>query len=396
MATEVFENDEVEISEINDSTDEEFETNEPPETPEEKENKFDILLNEFREDLLNTFPELKGLIATNEEIKTYCHELYPKIFFDLLYENNDIFKSPQFLLPNIDFSILMKDESLSEKTKKTIWKYLQLILFTVVENINSTTENTFGDSSKLFEAIKKDELHEKITQTMEEMKDFFADISGNGENGGIDISGIYESFNSEKMNEHLGGLMDGKIGNLAREIAEEASKELGTDFTNQEEFMKTMMKNPTKIFDLVKNIGNKLDDKFNSGEVNKTELMEEATELLSKMKDIPGMKDMMSKMSGMTGNMGKMDFKAMANKLQETLKSSKTKDRLNKKREARAEQRKNVVEEFVSRSATDNIKIEQKNENMFVVNVDGTKQEKSKINKIKKNDKKKDKKKSKH
>ena len=56
---------------------------------------------------------------------------------------------------------------------------------------------------------------------------------------------------------------------------------------------------------------------------------------MDKMKDIPGMKEMMSKM----GMGGKIDMKAMTNKLQETLRKSKMKDRMNKKREQRAGQR---------------------------------------------------------
>jgi hypothetical protein len=396
MATEVFENEEVEIESI--SSDEEFDEVDENDNKNENENdndndnsidKFDTLLNEFRDDLLKTFPELKGKIAENDELKTYCSELFPKIFFDLLYENEEIFNTPLFLLPNIDFSILMNDSQLTDKTKKTIWKYLQLILFTVVENINSKESNdTFGNTSKLFEAIKEDELHKRLTETMEEMKNLFSDVSGDE---GLDISGISDSFTPDKMKEHLEGLMDGKIGSLAREIAEEATKEMGADFTKQEEFMKNMMKNPTKIFDLIKNIGSKLEDKIKTGEVKESELLEEATELLSKMKDMPGIKDMMGKMSGMNG---KMDFKAMANKLQETLKMSKTKERLNKKRESRAAARSTepTVEHFVSKN--ENIVITQKENNNFIVNVDGTKQEKSKINK--KNNKKKEKKKSKN
>jgi hypothetical protein len=222
---------------------------------------------------------------------------------------------------------------------------------------------------------------------MEEMKNLFSDFSCNYTDG-LDSSGISDSFDPDKLKEHLEGLMGGKIGTLAREIAEEAANEMGTDFTKQEEFMKNMMKNPTKLFDLIKNIGGKLENKIKSGEVKESELLEEATELLSKMKDMPGVKDMMGKMSGMTG---KMDFKAMANKLQETLKMSKTKERLNKKREARAAAKNNdsVVEPFVS-SSNNNVVITQKNESNFIVNVDGTKQEKSNIHQKKnKKDKKK-------
>lgn len=380
--TEVFDN--VEVEDI--SSDEDIEESEYEKASKESpEVKFDILLNEFRDDLLKTFPELKGKISSNEEIKKYCSELYPKLFFDLLYENEDLFDNPQYLLPNIDFAVIMKDSNITEKTKKTIWKYLQLILFTVVENINSKennkNNNMFGDTSKLFEAIREDELHKKLSETMEEMKNLFSDLSGNDE---MDGSGISDSFNPDKLKEHLEGLMDGKIGTLAREIAEEAANDFGADFTKQEEFMKTMMKNPTKLFDLIKNIGTKLETKLKSGEVKESELLEEASELFGKIKDMPGMKDMLGKMSGMNG---KMDFKAMANKLQETLKMSKTKERMNKKREARAASKQTVVEEFANKN--DNVVITQKEEDKYVVNVDGTKQEKSKL---KKKNKKKDKK----
>ena len=48
--------------------------------------------------------------------------------------------------------------------------------------------------------------------------------------------------------------------------------------------------------DLVKNVGGKLDEKIKSGEINESELLEEA-EIVQKMKDIPGMGDM----KGFTG-----------------------------------------------------------------------------------------------
>ena len=79
-----------------------------------------------------------------------------------------------------------------------------------------------------------------------------------------------------------------------------------------------MMKNPKKIMDLVKNIGGKLEDKIKKGDLKESELLEEAKEIMEKMKDMPGIKEMMSKM----GMGGKLDFKSMANKIQENLKMS--------------------------------------------------------------------------
>jgi len=330
-------------------------------TEKKANEKFSQIMLEFKMDLLNTFPELETpLKISDDEIFTHCSELYPKIFFELLYENMSLFKEPRFLLPNVDFTILM-NENVSEKTKKTIWKYLQLLLFSVVEQVDN--KESFGDTSKIFEAIKEEDLHKKIMESMDEMKNLFGDdFSGN-----MDISGDF--MDTEKLKSHLDGLMNGKIGNLAKEIASEASKELG-DIENPEEFMSSLMKNPKKIMDLVKNIGGKLEDKIKKGDLKESELLEEAKEIMEKMKDMPGLKEMMSKM----GMGGKMDFKGMANKLQETLKMTKTKERLNKKREERAK----------AKTVPDDVKVTQTSQDTFVVNVDGTKPKKSKGKKKKK------------
>lgn len=297
--------------------------------------KFNQVIDDFVKDLLVTFPELKDKLIdiTKEVFLAHCAERYPKIFFELLYENEKLFEEPCFLLPDIDFTILMKDATITDKTKKTIWKYLQLILFSILDTIND--KDQFGDTSKLFEAINESDLHKKIAETMEGMKDFFVNEEDSTKNPFTDASGSKDASGSpfmdaDKMKEHLDGLMGGKIGSLAKEIAEETAKTIG----NQEEFMQSVMKNPQKILSLVKDIGSKLEDKIKNGDVKESELLEEATELIDKMKDIPGIKEMMSKM----GMNGKMDFKGMANKMQQNMKNVKTKERLQKKVEERKAQ----------------------------------------------------------
>lgn len=313
--------------------------------------KFSQVWKDLKADLLRTFPEFettKELELEEESLYTYCIEVYPKIFFELLYENMSLFDEVRFLLPGIDFSVLMKDPQVTEKTQKTLWKYLQLLLFSVMENIES--KDHIGDTSKLFEAIHQEDLHKKISETMDEMKGLFdfQDVSG-------------QPFDPENLKSHLDGLMDGKIGALAKEIASEAGAEL-EGIADKEEFMKSLMKNPAKIMDLVKNIGSKLEDKIKKGDLKESELLEEASDIMDKMKDIPGMKEMMSKM----GMGGKIDFKAMSNKIQENLKKSKMKDRLNKKREDRAQEKATTTEKVQD----EKVNITQKSQDTFVVKVD--------------------------
>jgi len=318
--------------------------------------KFAQVYQEFTNDLFITFPELKEVQqGTTEEVYAYCLELYPKVFFEVLYENETFFDAPRFMLPNIDFKSLMEDDKITDKTKKTIWKYLQLILFAVLEQVED--KSSFGDTSKLFEAIHQEDLHKKIMETMGEMKDLFTPEASS------DASGTSSFEDPEKIKNHLEGLMDGKIGSLAKEIAMEATKELG-DVEDKDEFMKQLMKNPTKIMDLVKNIGTTLETKIKKGDLKESELLEEAAEIMKKMTLMPGMKEMMSKM----GMGGKMDFKGMSNKIQENIKITKTKERLQRKREERAAAKPDTPAPIITEKSADT----------FVVDVDGSKPIKSK------------------
>jgi hypothetical protein len=49
--------------------------------------KFTQIIGDFKKDLLITFPELvTKFTATDLEMYNHCYEMYPKLFFQLLYE----------------------------------------------------------------------------------------------------------------------------------------------------------------------------------------------------------------------------------------------------------------------------------------------------------------------
>ena len=323
------------------------------------------IIDDFVKDLTGSFPELqdKFNMIDYDEYYSHCKNIYPENFFNILYQNEELFENDEnkFLLPEINFKNIIFDDKLSDNSKKTIWKYLQLILFCVCKDVNNKSE--FGDTSKLFEAISEDDLHLKISETMEEMKNIFMnmeDISSNIDNSFVnifedamgDISNVESMFNEnifknmgendgsgnnffnpDDLKEHLSSLMNGKIGTLAKEIATDASKELGIDENMSQEdqanFLQNMFKNPSKMMSIVKKISDKLDDKFKKGDMKESELLDEAQEIMSKMKDMPGLKEMMSSM-GMNPN-GKFDMKGMANKMQQNMKQAKMKERMQEK-----------------------------------------------------------------
>jgi len=334
--------------------------------------EFIKVLKDFVRDLKTTFPEYEPFIskwwkdkehfaniaheddrtqayekALDKSIKllfNFCQKKFPPRFFDILYQNNDMFKEGSDIdtefLPNIHFKNLWQCD-ISDKTRETIWKYLQLIMFSIVGTLEN--KEAFGDTAKLFEAINDEEFKSKLEETLSNMQGIF-DIRGNfkGEGSGINMENMPDA---ETIQDHISGMLDGKIGQLAREIAEDAAANLDIDFedaTDMKSVFTKLMKNPTKLMGLVKNVGNKLDSKMKSGELKESELIQEATDIMNKMKTMPGMdniQSMLGKMglNGMGGG-GKMNTAAMEAQLNKRLNMAKMKERMKSKAEAKAQQ----------------------------------------------------------
>jgi hypothetical protein len=148
----------------------------------------------------------------------------------------------------------------------------------------------------------------------------------------------------QKIQEHIAGMLDGKLGQLAREIAEETAANLNVDFedaTDMKDVFQKLIKNPTKLMGLVKTVGSKLDTKIKSGDLKESELIAEATEMMNKMKNMPGMdniQSMLGKMGlGSLGSMGgKLNTGAMEANLNQRMKEAKAKERMLAKAQARA------------------------------------------------------------
>jgi len=330
--------------------------------------EFYKIINDFISDILITFPEYSGIIAKwwnrpsdnfeeNKQKETlfvfrHCVKVFPERFFDILYKNGDVFTHESEVtiasefLPGIVFNQLWNCD-ISEKTRETIWKYLQLILFSVIGCVHNSSE--LGDTAKLFEAINEEELKKKLQETLEGMQNLFdASFSSfQGHSDGIDpsFSGInMENVpNADQLHEHINSLMGGKLGKLAMELAEETANDLNLDMENTgdaKDVFQNLFKNPGKMMNMVKNIGSKIDEKIKSGELKESELMEEGMDLLNKMKNMPGMGDMQKMFEKMgipgLGKGGKINMGAMEAQLNKNMKTAQMKERIRAKAAANA------------------------------------------------------------
>lgn len=321
------------------------ETNDSIKIPEE----FTKIIKEFIHDILNTFPEYQLLIdkwwkkenneptqETIEYIFNYCITIYPARFSEILYQNIELFSNENNyntdFLPGISFKYLWSC-NISDKTRETIWKYLQLILISLIGSIKDKT--LFGDTSKLLESIDEEEFKNKLEETLDNMKTLF-------ENNDTDTESTPKEFNipsSDDIHSHMHTMLNGKLGDLAREIAEETVNDFNLDLndetTDPQDLFKKLFSEPNKLMNLVKTVGSKIDSKMKSGEMNQSELMTEASNMMNQMKSVPGMEniqEMISKM-GLGGKNSKINKNAMESELNKRMKSNSLRERLKKKQE---------------------------------------------------------------
>jgi len=406
-------------------------SNEPPAIPD----NFVNLIVDFTRDLSITFPEFSHswqqwstLEMPEVEIRhlfDYCLSVYPQRFFDILYQNEDIFKAESDIdvrfLPGIDFKLLYNCDNVSENTRKAIWKYLQVIMLASINSVKDKAD--FGDTMNMFDGIDSDDLQAKLADTISSIGDFFkssgfgdeaADTAdaprpadddeewetdeedNGGAAGGAGAAGgipdFAKTFNFEKMagsmpnaedlNSHLKGLFDGKIGSLAKEMAEEISHDfeniLGNegDIRSTEDVFKKMLKNPKKIMDLMKTVGAKLNTKMERGDISKDDLMKEAAEWIGKMKEMGGGSDQFSElMKNLTKNMGGMgkNMKIDQNALDRLTKTQSTKERLRNKLEQKKKAAEIVRQQAMeqARINAENVVLQQTAPNNYVFRVEG-------------------------
>jgi hypothetical protein len=309
----------------------------------------------------------------------HCKRVYPERFFDIIYQNDLIFSPDSTVsnnvcvefLPNTDFRMVWNLSDVTDTTKDHLWKHLQLVTFTILGSISKDAPS-FGETARLFEAIDEDELRVKLEETMAGIHKLFENEnsnntpesstanepehghtkstpgSGSGSGSGPGIP------SAESIHEHLSGLLNGKIGALAKEIAEETVTELDIDISNESSVggvFQKLIKNPSKFAGIIKKVGEKLDKKMKSGDIKESELFKEASEFMSRMKSSGGKgaggggmadfaqlfkamnlnpSDLGGAASGLNGKT-KINVNAMQSQLNRNMKMALAKERMHKK-----------------------------------------------------------------
>jgi hypothetical protein len=243
------------------------------------------IVTDMTADLSATFPEKAHLwdkwtsvkldelphrvyVQETETLFEFCRNVCAEHFFSILYQDADLFDAPgrAEFLPGVDFADLFHCEGVSDNTRAALWNYIRLIAFTVAGDLGGLAGDDMG--SKLADAAREIETFFATQKSTEPIPATAA----------AGPAGVPEPA----------GPMDGKLGALARDVADEIGGEFadmmgGAECANISDVMQKLMKNPAKLASLVQTVSSKLNDKVGSGDISNDELMREAAQFMKGM-----------------------------------------------------------------------------------------------------------------
>ena len=322
----------------------------------------------FIKNILTIFPEYK------DEINVYYNELldnescnddkYIKRYMRKMTDfktiisekNNDLFKEEIYIFKNINFKNIWDSDLCNEKTKNTIWDYIQT-LFVIGGTIISDS-NKIKSLVENFKKIKNENEneHENKNKTDNDnsndsginCKEYGDPNESNGPDDGTGeqddeiynmLKNLSDNAKNNEPNNSLFGedfLNNGLIGNLAKELSEDINlDEMGLNLNNGDgdpnisDIFGTLMggDNPMKFMNLIQNVGNKIQNKLQSEDIDQDALVTEAQNMMGMLGNNNPLFDNLL-------NTAKKEM-SVANPPNEPSYDNPTRDRLKKKLESR-------------------------------------------------------------
>jgi hypothetical protein len=263
----------------------------------EVETKLFSLFSDFIRDLSKVFPEIKNSLYRNYEdclsdTTDKCLSDFPKVgrFLELIgdYEKYIVDKNLEFFdlevefLEEISFHKLW-EKNISNKTRESIWKYLQTFQLISI-NIKSGEKL----NAVLDEVLNGSKMDKSTMKDLKNMKKLSEEVQSKTTGG-----------QENELDDMLSGLMDSGIGDIAKEVAKNLDIEsmFGSidENSNPMELMAQLM-NPEKMSSIFSNINSVMEEKMENGELSKDDLKSEAEGMMGQMGSNPMFKNMMQQM----------------------------------------------------------------------------------------------------
>ena len=228
--------------------------------------------SDYKETLENYYKDLLTNENCNDDkyIKRFMRKIgdHKKLVSE---KNEDLFSESILLLKNIDFHELWNSEGMTQEYKDTIWEYFQT-LYVLGETIISDSDKI----KNLVENFKKIRNKEEVNVESGEDEELINMIKNLSEN---------QEKENPLFNEKI--LENGLIGGLAKELAEDINlDELNLNISENSDNLNDVFSNllsgdnPMNFMNLIQNVGQKIQTKLESQDLDQGKLMEEAQTMM--------------------------------------------------------------------------------------------------------------------
>lgn len=272
----------------------------------------------FHNNLSKFFKSLKGVLPEHVEVIRECIKYYkskarseyleecealmkPHIEYISQYDDGifteDYSSEPLLLLPKMDFRVIWElldgedfkdDEELQSKTKKAIFNHLQTLYVSIqmaLSQINVFNKNIEKQKAFLMDMMENLQMDDKIRERIEEMKQEEEEAEKNGKSSGFSLGQLGEMLGEDNF-----------VYQLAKDVADEL--DMGSDDIDSpvEAITKLFANNGKKLKELIVTVGDKIEQKVESGEIDKDKLIHDAKAMKDKLGGflgkIPGLEKM--------------------------------------------------------------------------------------------------------
>tara|TARA_Y100001970_G_scaffold292184_1_gene432343 strand:- start:3239 stop:4168 length:930 start_codon:yes stop_codon:yes gene_type:complete len=301
---------------------------------------FNNIYRNFVKEIAVIFPEYKLTIINKYELllnneNELTNDIYVKEYMDSIKNNIELIttdddsffkgEEPLYFLREVDFRYIW-DTKKSSNTKAQIRKYLKT-LYLIGTRIVSATQDIDDIIKKFYNDGELDK--DNLSEDSRKMFDVLESISS-------------DKLNDDGIKEKYDKIMEGSsIGQLAQEIANEINlDDINLDnIESPADIMSNLMGG--NFMDIVKNVGSKIQDKIQSGNIDSGVLVNEAQQMMSMMTNNNDFKDLLNLGNlGDLGNLGNLSNLGNPSNVSNNSRRSTTKDRLRKKLEERKNKKK--------------------------------------------------------
>jgi len=323
---------------------------------DKEESVFQKKYNEFVEDLLGALPEYHDQITVASKLddatrlSRYQQEV--NVQHTLRGNSEEFNKNPHVILPGVDIADPVW-LALSENTKKAIWEHVRILSICCFmeagfneQSKPSWMEDAMNEMKKKLESVDFKNIIGKFMKFMNPVGDAASAAAGGDAGAAGAIPGMEGLFENgfPKLPERF---LKGHMARLSQEIVKEITP---GDLGITPEMIKECEKDPSRAFTLlfstfssnpeiiqktIAKIGNRIQQKVQSGAIRPQEIAREAEEMMKEFAENSSFVEMMEGIKSAFG-FEDMDIARKAGK-EGTARMSIARDRLRKKLEKKKE-----------------------------------------------------------